>query len=119
MTGMYYFPVNKLARGGVLYSASGLSSAVNIIVWEAPFNCLVTNVKGYRVGGSGATVNARKNGTSNHLSSALSLSSADTWMDGGAVQNTQYYVGDKMEIMLVSASGSPTQIAIQVNMLRN
>jgi hypothetical protein len=75
----------------------------------------VTNVRGYRVGGTGATINARHNGASNHLASALSLSSADTWLDGGAVQNTAYAAGDKLEIMIVTVAGSPTQVAIQVD----
>jgi hypothetical protein len=76
----------------------------------------VTAVKGYRVGGTGATINARKNGTSTHLASNLSLASADIWTDGGSVQNASYAAGDKMEIMIVSVSGSPTQIAIQVDL---
>lgn len=102
------------ARGGTV-----LSPAVqNIIVWQARFPCTVTQVRGYRVGGTGATINARRNGSSNHLSSALSLTSADTWMDGGAVQNTAYVADDKLEIMVVSVTGSPTQISIQVNFTR-
>ena len=89
--------------------------AKNIIVWRAPFACTVTAVKGYRAGGTGATINARLNGASNHLASNLSLTSADTWMDGGGVQNTAYAIGDKLEIMIVSVAGSPDQVAIQVD----
>jgi len=102
-------------RGGTVLNPSG---AINIIVWRAPFACTVTNVRGYRVNGTGATINARRNGTSNHLASALSLTSADTWQDGGSVQNTAYAAGDKLEIMIVSVAGSPTQIAIQVDFTR-
>jgi len=102
-------------RGGVLVNSNGITAAINIIAWRAPYACIVMNVKGYRVGGTGATVNARKNGSSTHLSSALSLSSADTWMDGGSVQNATYAAGDKLEIMLVSVTGSPTQVGIQVD----
>jgi len=82
------------------------NAALNIIVWRAPFACTVTNVRGYRVGGTGATINARRNGTLNHLASALSVSSADTWMDGGAVSNTAYAAGDKLEIMIVTTTGT-------------
>ena len=103
------------SRGGSVLTPTG---AVNIVVWRAPFAGTVTNVRSYRVGGTGATINARKNGTLNHLASALSLTSADTWMTGAAPQNTAYAAGDKMEIMLVSLTGSPTQIAIQVDMTR-
>jgi len=102
----------NVSRGGTVILPSG---AINVIVWTAPFTCTVKTVKGYRVGGTGATINARRNGASNHLASALSLSSADTWMDGGAVQNTAYIAGDKLEIMIVTVAGSPTQIAVQID----
>ncbi len=88
------------------------TSAINVIVWQAPYNYTLLAVRGYRVGGSGATVNARRNGASQHLASDLSLTSADVWMDGGAVQDATYSVGDKAEIMLVTTSGSPTQVRI-------
>lgn len=106
-----------ISRGGTLHDVAGVA-VVNLIVWRAPFACTVTNVRGYRVGGTGATINARKNGASNHLASALSLTSADSWMDGGSVQNTAYAVGDKMEIMVVSVTGTVTQVAIQVDLVR-
>ena len=93
----------------------GPNAAVNVIVWEAPFACDVTNVRGYRVGGTGATINARKNGTSTHLSSDLSLTSVDTWMDGGSVQNVSYATSDKLELMLITIPApKAAQIAIQI-----
>lgn len=105
-------------RGGILVNSNGITAAINVIAWRAPYACTVRAVKGYRVSGTGATVNARKNGSSNHLSSNLSLTSADTWMDGGAVQNTSYNIGDKLEIMAVTVTGSPTQIGVQVELCR-
>jgi hypothetical protein len=109
-------PGGAFTQGVTLYNSTGIAnSALNIIAWRAPFNCTVTNVRGYRVGGTGATINARKNGTDNHLSSALSISSADTWIDGGAVQNTGYTTGDKLELMLVSTAGTVTQIGLLVD----
>jgi hypothetical protein len=101
-----------ISRGGTILSPT---VAINVIVWRAPFACTVTNVRGYRVGGTGATINARLNGASNHLAAALSLTSADTWMDGGAVQNTAYVAGDKLEIMIVTVAGTPTQVAVQID----
>lgn len=104
----------NISKGGTY-----LDPAVkNIIVWRAPFACTVTNVRAYRVGGTGATINARKNGTLDHLSANLSLTSADTWLDGGAVQNTAYAIGDKLEIKFITLAGTPTQIAIQVDYTR-
>ena len=104
--------IEIISRGGTVISPTG---AINVIVWRAPFSCTVTNVRGYRVGGTGATINARLNGVSDHLAAALSLTSADTWMDGGAVQNTAYVAGDKLEIMIVTVAGTPTQVAVQID----
>lgn len=104
------FPIS-----GTLLSPTG---ANNVIVWQAPWPCTVTNVRGYRSGGTGATINARKNGSLNHLSSDLSLTSADSWMDGGTVQNVAYAVDDKLEIMLTGVTGSVTQIGILVKFTR-
>jgi len=101
-----------ISRGRTVLSPT---AAINVIVWQAPFACTVTKVWGYRVGGTGAEINARLNGVSDHLAAALSLTSADTWMDGGAVQNTAYVAGDKLEIMIVTVAGSPTQVAVQVD----
>jgi len=108
----------RFERGGIVVNSNGLTAAINIIAWEAPFACTVTAIRGYRVGGTGATVNARKNGSSNHLASNLSLTSANTWMDGGSVQNEVYAVGDKLEIMVVTVTGSPTQVGVQLNFVR-
>jgi hypothetical protein len=113
-----YFPVTK---GGTVYNSAGIpNAALNVISWRAPFACTVTRIWGYRTGGTGATVNARRNaGGTAHLSSALSLSSADTWIDGGASYNdVTYAVGDKMEIMIVSTAGTVTQLAVEVYFTR-
>ena len=104
------------SKGGVIVNPNGIENTINVIVWRAPFACTVVAVKGYRVGGTSASINARKNGSSNHLASAKSLTSANTWMDGGAVQNTAYAIGDKLEIMLTAVGGDPTQIGVQVDL---
>lgn len=104
-----------ISRGGSILDPAG---ARNIVVWRAPYACTVTNVRGFRKGGTGATINSQRNGTSTHLASALSLSSASTWADGGAVQNTAYAAGDYLEIMLVTITGAVTEIDIQVDFTR-
>jgi len=115
----FAFEAVPISRGGVIYMSAGIpNAALNIIAWRAPFACTVTAVKGYRVGGTGATVNARRNGASSHLASALSLVSADAWADGGAVQDAAYAAGDKLEIMVVTTAGVVTQLAIQVDYTR-
>jgi hypothetical protein len=91
------------------------TGADDFFAWAAPYGCTVVSVKGFREGGTGATINARKNGSAEHLASDLSLTSADTVMDGGAVQNTTYAEDDWLEVLIQSVSGSPTKISIQVN----
>jgi len=108
----------SFSRGGTLVNTVDFLAAINTVVWYATCACTVTNVRGYRVGGTGATVNARRNGADNHLASAVSLTNADTWYDGGAVQNTAYVAGDKLEIMIVGVTGDITQIAIQVDFVQ-
>ena len=107
-----------ITRGGTLYSSSGITGAVNLLAWRAPYSCTLTKFYGYRVAGTAATVNARRNGTDNHLSSALSVTSTDTWMDAGAVQNTAYVAGDKLELMVVSVAGLPTALSWQLELTR-
>jgi len=104
----------NISRGGTVLDPD----VRNIIVWRAPFTCTVTNVRGYRVGGTTASINARRNGTSNHLASDNVIGTADVWDDGGAVQNIAYAVGDKLEIMITVVTGSPTQVAVQVDFRR-
>ena len=102
-------------RGGTILTPTG---AVDAIVWRASFACLVLAVRGYRSGGTGATINARRNGSGDHLSSDLSLTSANTWMDGGPVQNGTYMIGDKLEIRIRSVGGTPSQVGVQVDLRR-
>lgn len=103
------------SRGGTVKNPS---SPDNSVVWQAPFACTVTNVRGFASGATGTTVNARKNGTLTHLASDLTLSSTGSFLDGGAVQNTAYAKDDYLEIMLTGIGGSPTQIVVQVDFTR-
>ncbi len=105
----------SIQRGGTLLDPTG---ARDITIWRAPYACTVTAVKGYRVGGTGAALNARRNGSSSHLASDLSLTSAATWTDGGSVQNTAYAAGDSLELRLISIAGSVTLITWQVELTR-
>jgi hypothetical protein len=109
-------PISSIITNGGIVESGG--SAVNRMTFIAPYACTLTAVKGFRNGGTGATINARKNGTSNFLSSALSLTSADTVMDGGSVQNTSLAAGDYVELMWVSFAGAPTYVTIQINITR-
>lgn len=104
------------SRGGSILTPAG---AVNIMVWRANAACTVTALKGYRVGGTGATINAGKGTVATPtdlvLASDLSIASDEIWTDGGAVQNTSFAVGDPLIVVVASVAGSPFQIAIQVD----
>lgn len=107
-----------ISRGGTILSPTAANA---VIVWRAPFTCTVLAVKGYRVGGAatGTFVNARRNGSSDHLASNLELTSADAWIDGGAVQNTAYVVGDKLEVRITALGAPrPAQVAVQIDFIR-
>ena len=108
----------KITRGGTLYSSSGITGAVNLIAWRAPYSCTLTKVYGYRKDGTTVTVNARRNAVDNHLSAALDVTSNTTWMDAGTVQNTAYVAGDILELMVVSVTALPTSLAWQVEFTR-
>lgn len=106
----------SFSKSGTFFNTNGISDGTyNIIAWEAPFDSTVTAVKGYRVGGDGARINARAAGASTHLATDLLVAADHSWVDGGAVQNTDYTSGSKLELMIVDTTGTPTQIAVQVN----
>lgn len=110
--------IASFSKTAAWQNSAGLTTST-IVAWTAPFACTVTGIKGYRVGGSGATVNAYKGTTATALRSAnLSLTSTDTWMDGGAVQNTGFAIGNSLLLALASVSGAPTQVSLQVNFTR-
>ncbi|RKY77057.1 hypothetical protein DRQ07_09290, partial [candidate division KSB1 bacterium] len=74
------------------------------------------SIRGYRVGGTGARLTARKNGSDLHLTNPIDMTSADTWQYGqGSINNGSYSAGDKLELMIVDTTGNPTQLAIQVD----
>ena len=94
------------------------TTSQNIVIWEAPYEANLKNVRAFQNGGTtGSTFNTRKNGTLSHLGGADgTISSLDTWVDGGTVQNIEYAIGDSLEIQIMSVSGSPDYIVIQVEM---
>ena len=97
--------------GATVKDASGISID-DAICFIAPYACDVLAVKAVRRDGTGATINMRKNFTSEHLSSDLSLPAVDTLYDGGAVQNVSYAIGDIMEARVKSVAGTPTHLSI-------
>jgi hypothetical protein len=109
---------NVVSQNCPIYNPNGLSQALKIPLWRAPFKCYVKNVMALRVGGTGATINACINGVDAHLASDLSLTSENTKMDGGAVQNVQYDMGDILEVDVVTVTGKPTFILVQIDLVK-
>ncbi|WP_258047445.1 right-handed parallel beta-helix repeat-containing protein [Streptomyces sp. SM13] len=99
------------AKGLVVAAPTG---AATYVVWRAPKDCTVTAVRGYRVGGTGVTINATADGA-DLLAADLSLSTPDTWMAGPGVQNAALAAGDSLAVAVRSVTGAPTAVTIQVD----
>jgi hypothetical protein len=99
------------------YNPSGIpGAAMNRQAWCPPYACTVTGFKCRVIGGTDAVVNARRNGSSNHLASNHTVAPADNWHDLGAVQNTAYNGStDYLEFMVVGTSGTVTEICFQLD----
>ena len=95
--GTSYYNLSKnqiFSKGGVVLSPTPQT----IVIWRAPFPCTVTAVKAYL------------------LHSDLAISSTATWQDGGPLAKTAVSAGDSIAIRVVSVSGSPNYLAIQVEL---
>ncbi len=111
-------PSQVFTKNVTFFDASGVTAAT-ILTWQSPTACTLTGMKAYRVGGTGATVNAYRNTTGSPLrSAALSLTTASTWTDGGAVQNTAFAVNDSLLFGLLTVAGAVTQVNIQLSFTR-
>ena len=56
-------------------------------------------------------------GYANHVSADISLATNDLWVAAGAVQNTDYVAGDSLEL-IISGTGQPNAVAVQVDFIR-
>ena len=110
--------VKPFVRGGTIANDIDYLRPINSPVWYCNLPCKVTAVRGMRVDGTAATINARRNRSgsyANHLGSNLSLATSGAWYSSTTIQNSDYVVGDFLEIMLVTISASASQVAIQVD----
>ncbi len=106
-----------ISRGATVESPA----VSDIIVWRAPFAATVTAVKGYQNSGTGSSFNAFRGSLASHvlfLSSDATIGTADSWIDGGTVQNAAVAAGDALYIRIASVAGAPTRIAIQIDLDR-
>lgn len=106
----------NISATAVFGNPYGLYTAVTFDVWDCniPTGATVTAIKAKRTGGTGATINVRKLGGSTVLASNFSITSTSGWLDAGTLQNTSFAFGDGLQAMLVSVSGAPTQVSIQI-----
>jgi len=104
-------PTATATKGLIVTAPAG---AASYVIWRAPKACTVTAVRGYRVGGTGATINATRNGA-DLLATNLSLSTADTWLAGPGVQNAVLAAGDTLAVAVRSVAGGVAAVTIQVD----
>ena len=108
---------NYFAKEGNIYNSDGIPSQVYIIpLWRAQFSCTVTGVHGL-VYGSGATVNAIKNNSSDLLISNISsaVGNSGVWISSGIIQNSGFSAGDTLSFAVRSTTGFPQSISVQVD----
>jgi hypothetical protein len=112
--GISYYTIPKqlvFSKGGAVLSPTPQT----IVIWRAPFACTVTAVKGYQDMGTGSVITAY-DGSTDLLSTDITISSAATWQDGGSIAHTAVSSGDSIAIKVVSVSGSPNYLVIQVEL---
>jgi hypothetical protein len=88
----------------------------SFVVWRANVPCTAISVLGYRDSGSGAVINAIKNG-SNLLATNLSINVSGSWVSSSTLQNNNFNVGDTLAFNLVNFTGSITELIIQVDFI--
>lgn len=110
--GLLQYPATATTTKGLVIPAP--AGAVSYVIWRAPHACTVTAVRGYREGGTGATINATKNGA-DLLAVNLSLAIAATWTAGPGVQNAAMAAGDTLAVAVRSVAGAPTAVTILID----
>ncbi len=113
--------VGSFSTGGttptdsVGYVFEAPAGAITRAIYRAPKALTVMAVRAYRNGGTGATINARNGATNTLLVTNLSLTTADTWLSGGTLQNTAVANGGFLMVEIVTVGGSPTYITVEID----
>jgi hypothetical protein len=105
--------------GGAFYDPQGVAGGQTLPVWIAPYACTLTKVEAFRIGGTGAVINARRNfgsPTAKHIAADLSLTADQTIASTATLQDTAYSTGNVVELWLVSASGTPTPTKVFIQL---
>lgn len=111
-TSYFTLPERQLfSKGGAILQPSPQT----VVVWRAPFACTVMAVRGYQDVGTGSVVTAY-DGSKNLLSTDITISAAGEWQDGGNLALTAVSTGDSIAIQVVSVSGTPNYLVVQVDL---
>lgn len=91
------------------------AGAVLRAVLLASTNLTITAVRAFRVGGTGATINARNGATNLILPVDLSVTTASTWLSGVSLQNTAVTAGGFLQVEVTGVTGTPTYVTVEVD----
>ena len=111
-TSYYTIPKQQVfSKGGTILNPV----PETVVIWRAPFSCTVTAVSGYQDTGAGSVVTAC-DGSTDLLSTDITIASPATWQEGGNLAMTEVLLGDSIAIRVVSVSGSPNYLGVQVEL---
>lgn len=106
----------RFERGTVVTDPEGIG-VLDVVVWRAPYDCTCLAVRGFRVGGDGCIVRARKGIMALNVSD-LSLVNPNQWYVGQDVQNNTFVSGDALVLEIVQVAGIVTEVTIQAEFRR-
>ena len=96
------------------YVFEGPTGAVLRTVTRLAGGATIVGVRAFRVGGTGATVNARAD-DSTLLPVDLSVVSADTWMSAPGPPDTAVPAGTSLQVEVTSVAGTVTYVVVQID----
>jgi hypothetical protein len=88
-------------------------TAGTYMVTKVPAACTAIAVRTYRTGGTGGTVNAKKN--SSDLLASVLTTTTDSWAASTTLQNASFAAGDTLSVVTASPAGTPTDVIVQVD----
>lgn len=88
-------------------------AAGTYMVTRMPVACSAIAVRAYRDGGTGGTVNAKRN-TGDLLAANLDTAT-DAWAGSTALQNATFAAGDTLSVVTAAPAGTPTDVIVQVD----
>ncbi len=113
------------SKVGIFQDPNGIITGSYILpIWRACCNCMVTGIHGFRLGVSGATINAQKNWPTgvSLLSTSMPLTGNGAgaggtgfWISSGTIVSGNFNMGDSLDVRIETISGFPSYIGVQVD----